>query len=365
MLPISITFVQHSRLRSSDPLWSLLMSTVIRWQDVALYGIDPQDAITVPLRDALASASLPHLRSLIFEVDGRYPRDVDLTLTAPNLRQVRLTKMMLSPDSWQSCCRNLTTLSIGQVAFDSWFDLVPLLAACKDSLQTLLLGPRLSFRVREDEFKVRLHRLRSLSLSGGGGVGYDEVLKNMDAPCLTEFVFDASAGEVVANVGTYCALLGSVRRLKILGGEAPDSARPPPKPFLHAFPNVEQLCLDSHTASVILAFSHSSIESSATGSEQNPTTWLALQELVISGRDTDTLMPFSYTDDLFKFIQARGYGCLPLQVYLESQSALCSLGAADSLNASFHEFDRERWQGLFIPEDLEGRNDFWRVFTTS
>ncbi|KAI0090873.1 hypothetical protein BDY19DRAFT_938037 [Irpex rosettiformis] len=359
-LPISLTFVRHPKLHAKDRLWSLLMESVPRWQDVALCAIDPQDAIMIPLRDALAGAPLPQLRSLIFEVDGMYPRDVDLTLTAPNLHCARLTKMVLSPDSWRSCCRNLAHLSIGQVTFDSWFDLAPLLVACGNSLRTLLLGPLVGFKEREDEYKVSLPQLRCLSFTRGTGVGYDEILKNLVAPSLTEFVFDASAGEVVANAEAYCALLGSVRRLKILGGKSPETVNSLPKPFLHAFPNVEQLCLESSVAPAVLAFSCPTNEPRPASSQQDMIAWPALRELVINDSDAETLFPLA--EDLLKFIQSRTREYPPIQVYLEKMSDLRTLQAVEYLDATFHEFDRRSWQGAFIPEGLASTDSFWRTF---
>lgn len=336
------------------------MSSVQRWQDVALYGIDPQDPITIPLRDALASASLPHLRSLIFEVDGAYPRDVDLTLTAPNLTCARFTKMVLAPESWQTTCQNLSHLSIGHVTFDSWYDLVPLLATCEGSLQTLLLGPQVGFKEREDEFKVSLPQLRSLSVTRGTGVGYGEVLKNLVAPSLAEFVIDVSAGEIVGNAETYRALLASVRRLKIIDGTLPQSVKSLPKQFLHAFPNVDQLCLESRVAAAVLSLSSPS-EPYLTGSQQDPSAWPALRELVISDRDGG--LPAPYAEDLLKFIQARTCEHPLIRVYSENPFVVHALRAAKQSDSSFHEFEPERWQGPFIPEELASMDSCWRMLT--
>ncbi|KAI0688981.1 hypothetical protein BC835DRAFT_281916 [Cytidiella melzeri] len=358
-LPISLTLSNMPRLKPSDAIWDMLKANVNRWEDAAFYDIDIQEPFTASLRDTLAHSPLPMLRSLILETRGSILRDVDFSLSAPNLRRIRMTRMMLSPESYDTTCQNLTRLSLGGVALESWHELVPLLWTCKQTLQALLLGPDLHFRNQEDPVAVQLPQLRYLSFTQVTRAARDAVLQNVVAPSLNDFVIGTEGlRDVLANMERRGVLLKSVRRLKIIFDYPTLLARPPlPMGFLHTLPAVEQLFLDSHVIRTVLSAAWHNPDVHPANLTPDGTTKPVLRELVI---EQPKVYPGLASWDphlLLDFItQSKARDHPPLHVYVADPSALGdNLGFIQRLGSTVQELDAARWQGSYVGEDLEDR----------
>jgi hypothetical protein len=346
-MPLSITVVHNSKFQTPKSVWDVLLTSISRWQDAAFYNIDGRDPSVASLHKALTNASLPNLGSFIFDTQAATSRDVDFTLAAPNLRKARMAAMMLSPESYSVTCKNLTQLSVSNVALESWHELVFLLWNCKDVLQSLLLGPALKFRDSEDPLQMHLSQLRSLSLTGITRHVCDEFLPNIIAPKLHELIIDAGTECVVPLATKFSTLFSSVRRLKIVanasvltpGAEiSPDYAG-----LLQWFPEVEQLCLDAHVTSMFMPFLCS-------GDPASPLTppCPALREIVV--KPATTGMPSS--SSIAAFLSSRRSTDTPMRLYIPKYEDLDVSGIGHN-GPHIFDFDPARWQSPWFDEDMQ------------
>ncbi|KAI0343771.1 hypothetical protein BDW22DRAFT_1209201 [Trametopsis cervina] len=156
-LPLFVTFGFEGfpqRKDSFKPLLQLLATHAWRWMTLALYGFNPQAAVMALVRDVLAQSTMPKLHSFILQQKAQTRRDVDFTFTAPNLRQLRLSKTSMDPGSFSINCQHLTHLSFGSINLESWYEVAFLLRSCTDTLQSLVFEASW----RSDDIEERRHR---------------------------------------------------------------------------------------------------------------------------------------------------------------------------------------------------------------